>query len=78
VPEAFADPQVAALNVVRTLPHPTAGELRVVAPPFSLSESEVGPRSAPPLLGQHTAEVLRDVLGRSDDEIAALRADGAI
>jgi formyl-CoA transferase len=78
VPEAFADPQVAALNVVRTLPHPTAGEIRVVAPPFSLSESEVGPRSAPPLLGQHTAEVLRDVLGRSDDEIAALRADGAI
>jgi formyl-CoA transferase len=78
VPEAFADPQVAALNVVRTLPHPTAGELRVVAPPFSLSESEVGPRSAPPLLGQHTAEVLRDVLGRSDDEIGALRADGAI
>jgi formyl-CoA transferase len=78
VPEAFADPQVAALNVVRTLPHPTAGELRVVAPPFSLSESEVGPRSAPPLLGQHTAEVLRDVLGRSDHEIAALRADGAI
>jgi formyl-CoA transferase len=78
VPEAFADPQVAALNVVRTLPHPTAGELRVVAPPFSLSESEVGPRSAPPLLGQHTADVLRDVLGRSDDEIGALRADGAI
>jgi formyl-CoA transferase len=78
VPEAFADPQVAALNVVRTLPHPTAGEIRVVAPPFSLSESEVGPRSAPPLLGQHTAEVLRDVLGRSDDEIGALRADGAI
>jgi formyl-CoA transferase len=78
VPEAFADPQVAALNVVRTLPHPTAGELRVVAPPFSLSESEVGPRSAPPLLGQHTAEVLRDVLGRGDDEIAALWADGAI
>jgi formyl-CoA transferase len=78
VPEAFADPQVAALNVVRTLPHPTAGEIRVVAPPFSLSESEVGPRSAPPLLGQHTAEVLRDVLGRGDDEIAALWADGAI
>jgi formyl-CoA transferase len=78
VPEAFADPQVAALNVVRTLPHPTAGEIRVVAPPFALSESEVGPRSAPPLLGQHTAEVLRDVLGRSDHEIAALRADGAI
>jgi formyl-CoA transferase len=78
VPEALADPQVQALDVLKTLPHPTAGEVRVVGTPFSLSASEIGPRSAPPLLGQHTDAVLRDVLGRSDAGIAALREAGAI
>jgi formyl-CoA transferase len=78
VPEAFADPQVQALGVVHTLPHPTAGEVRMVGTPFSLSASTIGPRSAPPLLGQHTVEVLRELLGFDDARIAELRAAGAI
>jgi formyl-CoA transferase len=78
VPEAFADPQVQALGIVHTLPHPTAGEIKVVGPPFRFSETPAAPRSAPPLLGQHTDEVLRDVLGLDSAAIEALRAEGAI
>ena len=78
VPQAFADPQVQALGIVHPLPHPTAGEVRVVGPPFRFSETPATPRSAPPLLGQHTEDVLRDVLGLDTDAIAGLRAEGAI
>ena len=78
VSEAFADPQVQALGVVHSLPHPTAGELKLVGPPFRLSETPAAPRSAPPLLGEHTEAVLRDLLGLDDDAIAALHAEGAI
>lgn len=78
VPEAFADPQVQALGVVHALPHPTAGEVKVVGPPFHFSETPAAPRSAPPLLGEHTAQVLRELCGLDDTAIAALQAEGAI
>ncbi len=78
VPQALADPQVQALGVVRTLPHPTAGEIKVIGPPFHFSETPAEVRSAPPLLGQHTEQVLRELLGMDDAQIAALRAEGAI
>jgi len=78
VPQAFADPQVQALGVVHRLPHPTAGEVRVVGPPFHLSETPAAPRSAPPLLGEHTDSVLRDLLGLDAAAIAALRDEGAV
>jgi formyl-CoA transferase len=77
VPQALADPQVQALGVVRTLPHPTAGEINVIGPPFRFSETPAEVRSAPPLLGQHTEQVLRELLGMDDAQIAALRAEGA-
>lgn len=78
IPEVFADPQVRALGAVHTLPHPTAGEVKVVGPPFRLSETAAAPRSAPPLLGQHTDEVLRELLGLDTAAIAALRDEGAL
>jgi formyl-CoA transferase len=78
VPQAFADPQVEALGIVHALPHPTAGEVRVVGPPFRFSETPAAPRSAPPLLGEHTESVLRDVLDLDAAAIASLRAEGAI
>ncbi|MFN8557631.1 MAG: CoA transferase [Dehalococcoidia bacterium] len=78
VAQAFQDPQVQALGIVHTLPHPTAGEVRVVGPPFRLSDTPVAPRSAPPLHGEHTAAVLADVLGLDAAAVAALRAEGAI
>lgn len=78
IPQALADPQVKALGVLHTLPHPTAGAIRVIGPPMHLSETPVTPRTAPPLHGEHTDAVLRDVLGLSAAEIARLRTEGAI
>jgi crotonobetainyl-CoA:carnitine CoA-transferase CaiB-like acyl-CoA transferase len=56
------------------LDHPVAGKLSGVASPMRFSETPVEYKNAPPLLGQHTEEVLRGLLGKSDAEIGRLRA----
>jgi formyl-CoA transferase len=69
----FTDPQVAALGLIEALDHPTAGAIKVVGPPYRLSETPPSVRLPPPLLGQHTDEVLRE-LAYNDAAIGALRA----
>ena len=71
IAQAFAHPQVRARQLRRDLPHPLGGSAAVTASPLHFSASPVVYRNAPPLLGQHTREILRDVLGKSDAEIAA-------
>jgi len=71
IAQAFAHPQVRARQLRRDLPHPLGGSAAVTASPLRFSASPVVYRNAPPLLGQHTREILRDVLGKSDAEIAA-------
>jgi len=68
----FTDPQVAALGLIETLDHPTAGAIKLVGPPYRLSETPPSVRLPPPLLGQHTDEVLRE-LAYDDAAIGALR-----
>jgi crotonobetainyl-CoA:carnitine CoA-transferase CaiB-like acyl-CoA transferase len=68
----FTDPQVAALNLIEPLDHPTAGAIKVVGPPYRFSETPPSVRLPPPLLGQHTDEVLRE-LAYDDAAFAALR-----
>ncbi|MEJ2789283.1 MULTISPECIES: CaiB/BaiF CoA-transferase family protein [unclassified Pseudoxanthomonas] len=75
--DVFADPQVRARGMVVEVPHPHAGTLPLVGSPIKLSVTPVQPSRAPPMLGQHTDNVLREA-GYSDDEVAALRARGAI
>lgn len=75
--EVFADEQLRARGMTATLPHPLAGEVELVASPMRMSASPPTLRRAPPLLGQHTDEVLAE-FGLAADEIAALRAAGAI
>ena len=76
--QVFADPQVRHRKMQVDVPHPVAGKVRIVANPMKLSATPVAHDRAPPLLGEHTAEVLRGLLGKSDAEIARLRAAGVI
>ena len=70
--EVFADPHVQARGMTVPMPHPLADTLRVVASPMKLSGTPVQYRRAPPLLGEHTDEVLAE-FGWSDAERAELR-----
>ena len=75
--EVFADPQVRDRGMTTTMPHPLAGVVELVASPIKLAATPPSMRRAPPLLGQQTDEVLAE-FGLGADEIAALRAAGAI
>jgi glutaryl-CoA transferase len=74
--EVFADPQVKARGVVKRLKHPLAGTVPQVTTPIHFSETPLEYRLPPPLLGQHTDEVLREA-GYSKAAIAKLRLKGA-
>ena len=78
--QVFEDPHVKAREMVVNVPHPLAGPdgAQLIASPLKLSETPVQYRHHPPLLGQHTDEVLRDVLGYNEARIAELRGSGAI
>jgi crotonobetainyl-CoA:carnitine CoA-transferase CaiB-like acyl-CoA transferase len=71
----FADPQVQHRGMRIELPHPVAGHAPTVANPIRLSQTPVAYRSAPPMLGQHTDDVLRSLLGLTDEQITVLRRD---
>jgi len=78
VTAALAHPHAQAREMVVTAQHATAGPLPLVGRPIKFPGSPQSPSTAPPTLGQHTAQVLRDELGYSEAEIAALRRDGVI
>lgn len=74
---ALEHPQVQARNMVLTTEHPSAGTLRMTASPIKLSRYTAKVRRPPPVLGEHTDEVLGE-LGYSDADIATLRDEGVI
>jgi glutaryl-CoA transferase len=78
VAQVFQEPQVKARGVKIELEHSVAGKLPLVASPMRFSGTPVEHKLAPPVLGQHTGEILREVLRFSESEIARLRADGVI
>ncbi|UQB34418.1 MULTISPECIES: CaiB/BaiF CoA transferase family protein [Pseudomonas syringae group] len=76
--QVFADPQVVARGLAIELPHALGGRVAQVASPIRLSETPVEYRRAPPLLGEHTDQVLQALLGMSSEEVASLRAGGVL
>jgi crotonobetainyl-CoA:carnitine CoA-transferase CaiB-like acyl-CoA transferase len=78
IDQVFDDPQVKARQLCVKLPHPVAGEVPLVANPIRFSASPVEYRRAPPLLGQHTDEVLADWLGLSAVERQRLKDEHII
>jgi len=78
VDEALAAPEVAARGMVEEIDHPTAGRIRLIGSPLKLSDTPIRKPSAPPLLGQHTREILRGRLDYSDEVLEALEEAGII
>ena len=78
VAEVLNDPQIDAREMVREIEHAVAGAIRVTGVPIKLSETPGAVRTPPPLLGEHTDTILRDLAGLSALEISSLREKGAI
>lgn len=76
--EVFADPHVQHRAMVHTWRHPLADAVDLVASPIKMSATPVRNELPPPLLGEHTAEVLAEWLGADAARVAQLRAAGAI
>lgn len=78
--QVFSDPHVQARGMVTRVAHPLAGEegVQLIASPLRLSATPVAYRHPPPLLGEHTEAVLRELLQIDDDELGRLREAGAI
>jgi formyl-CoA transferase len=78
IDQVMTHPQIEHRGMIVDVPHPTAGSVKVVGPPFIMSDTPAQVRSHPPLLGEQTDEILRGRIGLSPDEIARLRDEGAI
>jgi glutaryl-CoA transferase len=78
VADVFADPQVQARGLKLDLPHPSIGAVPSVANPIKYSMTPIDYRSAPPMLGADTDEILREMLGVTPEEIGRLRKAGVV
>lgn len=78
IDEVFRDPQVLHLGLVDEVPHPSLGVLPIVGNPMTFSRTPVGTRRHPPLLGEHTYEVLHDLLGYDGAVIERLHTEGSV
>jgi crotonobetainyl-CoA:carnitine CoA-transferase CaiB-like acyl-CoA transferase len=75
--QMLSDPQLAARQMIETLMHPTVGATRVIGAPIKFSENPASLRTPPPVLGEHTDAVLKEV-GYDAATIASLRASKVI
>jgi crotonobetainyl-CoA:carnitine CoA-transferase CaiB-like acyl-CoA transferase len=78
IDQVFADPQATARGLTISLPHADAGPVDLVASPLRLARTPPQYRLAPPVLGQHTDEVLGEILQMSGDDLALLRTNKII
>ncbi|MGD1323863.1 CaiB/BaiF CoA transferase family protein [Pandoraea pnomenusa] len=78
VGEVCEAPQLTQRGMIVSMQHPVAGEVKNITTPVRLDGEALRPSLAPPLLGQHTREILRSVLGLSEDAIDSLSASGTV
>lgn len=78
IPTVLADPQTAARAMVQSVTHPVTGTIPLIGPALKLSATPAQIRSAPPLLGEHTEQILTSILGYTNNEIEALRTKGVL
>ncbi len=78
IEQALSEPQARSRGARLTLPHPAAGSIDLIASPMRFSETPARQDTPPPTLGQHTDEVLRELLGMSAEQTAKLRHDGVL
>ena len=76
--EVFDDPHVVARGMVLEMAHGSGAKVKVIANPVRLSETPPDYRIGPPMLGEHTEEILGDLLGFDAEELAGLREKGVI
>lgn len=73
--QVFDDPHVKYTNLIQEVDHPITGKVKLVGPPVTYSYASNIVRSPPPTLGQHTSEVLKNILKYSDDKIKHLMTE---
>ncbi len=78
ITDVFEHPQVQARDLALEIEHSTAGSLRLTGFPYKLSNTPADVRHPPPLLGEHTEEVLAGLLDYSGEEVESLRKQEAI
>lgn len=78
IDQAAHDPQVLHRGMVKEVPHPRLGSVTMLGTPVKLSRTPAGGDTPAPEMGEHTDRVLQEVLGLDAQEIAALRAEGAV
>ena len=80
IKDVFDDPQIQHREMEISMPHPLSGkgEVSLIGSPVKMSETPVSYRNAPPTLGQHTDEILEEVLGMDEDERRVLANNGVV
>ncbi|MFH0180715.1 CaiB/BaiF CoA transferase family protein [Streptomyces cacaoi] len=78
MPEVFADPQIRHRGMLVEVEDPVSGRLPLLANPIRFTATPVEGYTAPPTLGEHTAEVLAELAGVTDHQLTGLRARGVV
>ncbi|XP_029108128.1 succinyl-CoA:glutarate CoA-transferase isoform X2 [Scleropages formosus] len=78
IQQVFSDAQVAHNDLIMKMEHPTAGKVVIPGPAVRFSDFKINKPTPPPLTGQHTAQVLREMLGYKDDDIEQLLKAGTV